>query len=227
MELREELMSYNDISFSEEEVKDYEEAEVSDEVLRSIKDRVGRLCCRANFSEGLSKVENEFEKDEKVQKTFVAESYGVSETKILTGMVGSASFAAGVWTDWGTKTIIILTNKRIFIVYANDAFGFLKIKRYKFDEIQFIRSIKYDKKFIILGIKPVNEREIKMNIYNNKYVPLLNYVRDNIPGIEVVDRDRTFREKAPELAAWIILILILIFGLILTMNMVVRSPYYK
>ncbi|KOF58199.1 MULTISPECIES: hypothetical protein [Clostridium] len=180
MEDRAVLMSYNDITFTDEEIEKYECTKVKDDILKRMKNKVNSIYVRGNFDDGLSKVEEQFYEDENVQCIFAAESYGVRETKILVGFTGPSSFAAGIWNNWGTKTIVILTNKRVFVAYANDVYGFLKIKNYKFGEIEFIKNIKYRGKDNVLIIKPVNEKEIKMNIYNDKHIKTLNYIKDTV-----------------------------------------------
>lgn len=209
MEDRALLMSYNDITFSNEEIEKYETEKVQDSVLKRMKNKVDSIYIRANFDDGLSKVEEQFLENESVKCIYLSESYGVRETKIAVGFTGPSAFAAGVWTDWGTKTIVIVTNKRIFIVYANDAFGFLKIKNYKFREIEYIKHTKNGKKKGVISIKPVNERAIVMSVYNDKYTKLFDYINNNVESINIYYEKRRLTDDNILLIYSIIILLLL------------------
>jgi|GEM_PF-3004761 len=209
MEDRALLMSYNDITFSNEEIEKYETEKVQDSVLKRMKNKVDSIYVRANFDDGLSKVEKQFLENESVKCIYLTESYGVRETKVAVGFTGPSAFAAGVWTDWGTKTIVIATNKRIFVIYANDAFGFLKIKNYKFSEIEYIKYTKNGKKDGIISIKPVKERAIMMSVYNDKYTKLFDYINNTVKSINIYYEKRRFSDDNIILIYSIILFLIL------------------
>lgn len=217
MENRALLMSYNDITFSNEEIEKYESEKVKDSVLKRMKNKVDSIYVRANFDDGLSKVEEQFLENESVKFIYLTESYGVRETKIAVGCTGPSAFAAGVWTDWGTKTIVIVTNERIFVVYANDAFGFLKIKNYKFSEIEYIKYTKNGKKQGIISIKPVNERAIMMRVYNDKYKKLFDCINNNVKSINIYYEKRKLSDDNILLIYSIILLLI--FGMLVLGNL--------
>lgn len=209
MEDRALLMSYNYITFSNEEIEQYETEKVQDSVLKRMKNKVDSIYIRANFDDGLSKVEEQFLENESVKCIYLSESYGVRETKVAVGFTGPSAFAAGVWTDWGTKTIVIVTNERIFVVYANDAFGFLKIKNYNFGEIEYIKHTKNGKRQGIISIKPVNERPIMMGVYNDKYKKLFDYINNNIKSINIYYEKRRFSDDNILLIYSIILLFLL------------------
>lgn len=208
MEDRALLMAYNDITFSNEEIEKYETEKVQDSVLKRMKNKVDSIYVRANFDDGLSKVEEQFLENESVKCVYLSESYGVRETKVAVGFTGPSAFAAGVWSDWGTKTIVIGTNKRIFVVYANDAFGFLKIRNYKFNEIEYIKHTKNGKRESIISIKPVNERAIMMSIYNDKYTKFFDYINNNVKNINIYYEKRRLTDDNILLIYSIILLLI-------------------
>lgn len=209
MEDRALLMSYNNITFSNEEIEKYETEKVQDSVLKRMKNTVDSIYVRANFDDGLSKVEEQFLENEHVKCIYLTESYGVRETKVAVGFTGPTAFTAGVWSDWGTKTIVIATNKRIFVIYANDAFGFLKIKNYKFNEIEYIKHTKNGKREGIISIKPVNERAIMMRVYNDKYTKLFDYINNNVKSINVYYEKRRLTDDNILLIYSIILLLLL------------------
>lgn len=215
MEDRALLMSYNDITFSNEEIEKYETEKVQDNVLKRMKNKVDSIYVRANFDDGLSKVEEQFIEEEHVKCIYLTESYGVREAKIAVGCTGPSAFAAGVWSDWGTKTIVIATNKRIFVIYANDVFGFLKIKNYKFNEIEYIKHTKNGKKEGIISIKPVNERAIMMRVYNDKYTKLFDYINNNVKSINIYYEKRRLTDDNILLIYSIIFLLI---GLMLVLG---------
>ncbi|MFL0248819.1 hypothetical protein ACJDT4_00170 [Clostridium neuense] len=208
MENRALLMSYNDITFSNEEIEKYESEKVQDSVLKRMKNKVDSIYIRANFDDGLSKVEEQFLENESVKCIYLTESYGVRETKVAVGFTGPSAFAAGVWSDWGTKTIVITTNKRIFVIYANDAFGFLKVKNYKFSEIEYIKHTQNGKRESIISIKPVNERAIMMSVYNDKYTKFFDYINNNVKSINIYYEKRRLSDDNILLIYSIILLLI-------------------
>lgn len=208
MEDRALLMSYNDITFSDEEIEKYETEKVQDNVLKRMKNKIDSIYVRANFDDGLSKVEKQFLEDEHVKCIYLTESYGVRETQITVGCTGPSAFAAGIWSDWGTKTIVIATNKRIFVIFANDVFGFLKIKNYKFSEIEYIKHTKNGKKQGIISIKPVNERAMMMRAYNDKYTKLFDYINNNVKSINIYYEKRRLTDDNILLIYSIIFLLI-------------------
>lgn len=217
MEDRALLMSYNDITFSNEEIERYENEKVQDNVLKRMKNKVDSIYMRSNFDDGLSKVEEQFLENESVKCIYLGESYGVRETKIMVGFTGPSAFAAGVWSDWGTKTIVIATNKRIFVVYANDVLGFLKIKNYKFGEIEYIKHTKNGKRESIISIKPANERAIMMSVYNDKYTKLFDCINNDVKSINIYYEKRRITDDNIILIYSIILLLLL--GMIVLGNL--------
>lgn len=228
MEDRDILMSYNDISFTDEEIEKYEDTQVKEEILKKMKDRITCVYYRVNFDEGLSKLENEFDEGEKSEYIFTAESYGVNGAKMLTGCVGTTTITAGVWTDWGTRGVVLLTNKRIFIIHANDAFQFLNVKAYRFDELESIetKQIPFENKIVVLSIKPINEKAVRFNLYSDKYMYLIKYIMNNATNVKIYIERTKFKDKAIAATLWGILITIILMGFYTAISRIAQHPEF-
>ncbi len=65
----------------------------------------------------------------------------------MQGCIGGWAAPAGAnWTVWPTRTGIILTNKGVFAIAENKAYSALKIKNFRFNDIDYIESKSMNKK---------------------------------------------------------------------------------
>ena len=217
MDYRDELKSFNDVVVSKEEIKKYETTKLSDDVLSKMKKNTKMLYKRINMEESFEKVEEQFEAGEKVKYVFWEPTYMMREYQGMCG--GWAATAGAMWTSWTTKTGIVLTNKGIFGIEANDAYGALKIKHFRFNEVEYIESRNLDKTTVIFTIKPVNGEEIKLEIYGgDSYIKFLDCIKKNNIKLDIRARGYGRKEKINMFIWIIILVLIVLLGLILSIT---------
>lgn len=121
-----------------------------------------------------------------------------------------------MWTSWPTKTGVVLTNKGIFGIEANDACVALKIKHFRFNEVEYIESKNMDKTTIIFTIKPVSGEEIKLEIYGGDgHIKFLNCIKKNNIKLDIRVKGYGRKEKINMIIWTIIMVLIILLGLIL------------
>lgn len=195
MDERSILASFNDISIDEEEIKRYEETKIDDSKLREIESRINNVIIKSNFSSGIDTVVKEFDIDESAQHIFLGTAYGAVGSVVGASLVagGATAGTMAYWGDMGRNIAAILTNKRLFIVYGNAIWKFLKIKNFKLDEIKHIKAVK-KKEVTVVSLKPVNtiksrnniyDDTIRINVYNDKYLEVLDYIQKNNTKIKV------------------------------------------
>ncbi|KHD38058.1 hypothetical protein NL50_00685 [Clostridium acetobutylicum] len=214
--------NYNDIVVSEEEIEKYETKKVDDDVLSKMKNKVKKLYMKVNMEEAFEKVEKQFEDDEKVEYMFWAETYGVRKYQMVCG--GYYSLEGAVSNDWGTKTGIVLTNKGIFGIETNDAYGVLKIKNFRFKDVEYIESKKIKNNFTVFAIKSTSGIEIKVEIYNgDRHIKFLNYIRNNNIKVNI----RMVQDRRIQIAYVSIIIIIMIFIIFVISSSIMRSGITK
>ncbi|URZ03660.1 hypothetical protein [Clostridium felsineum] len=218
MEDREKLISYNDVFISQEEIKKYENEKINDAVLLKIKTNMKRLYKRANMEEAFEKVEDQFEKDEKVKYVFWAETYGV---RLAQGMGYGYASISSIWTSWPTKTAIILTDKSISVIEANDLYLALKIKHYNFKDIDYIENKNVNKGFDLLTIKPLLGQDIKLEMrHSEKHLKFIEVIKENKLDMRIKKIARNNKDK---IAYGISIILAILIWILLLWMVIYRN----
>ncbi|PJI09076.1 MULTISPECIES: hypothetical protein [Clostridium] len=223
MDYREELKSFNDVVVSEEEIKKYETTKLSDDVLSKMKKKTKMLYKRISMEESFRKVEKQFEDGEKVKYVFWAETYGVRKCQM--GCGGYYSMSGAAWTSWPTKTGIILTNKGIFGVEANDAYVALKIKHFKFNEVEYIQSKKFHKDFTVLTILPTKGEKIQIELYDeDNHIKFIDFIKNSNIKLDIRMISTSRKEKIQGI---IITIFVLMFLILIIFSAFYRSGLIK
>lgn len=212
MDNRNILRGYNNIVVSEEEIKKYEAPGLKDEVLSKMIKRAEIVYIKANMEEAFERVEEQFENGEKVNCIFWEDTYMVRGFQSACG--GWAAPAGANWTVWPTRTGIVLTNKGIFAIAANKAYSALKIKNFRFNDIDYIESKSMNKKLTAFIIKPINGEEVKLEIRSgNNHIKFIDLIKKNNIKLDIRITKGGIKEKIQTIIAAIALIILVAAGL--------------
>ncbi|GFP75832.1 hypothetical protein [Clostridium fungisolvens] len=189
------LISYNDIYLSEDESNKYDGQKLNDEKLEEMKDRIKNSVLKSNFNRGISNIEKDFKPDEAVQKII----WGITAKTTGAQIISSSLF----WGDVGRNSIIIVTNKRLYVAYANMIHEIIKIKWYYFNQIEFVKEItRRDRKTITIISKNKDTHEIYF--FNNNYLDILNILTKE--GVKIIKRKESLIKLIIRIVLWGILI---------------------
>ncbi|WP_032123270.1 PH domain-containing protein [Clostridium amazonitimonense] len=174
MSTREYLLSLNDIKLDDEEIEQYEMAELDEQSLKAMKSRVLTIIGKKNFNQSMNVIGKDLLDGEEIKHSFSCCSY---KTIALQTTLNLMCNGAGLYSsDWGINLGVIITNKRIFIMNFNVIYKLLNYKAYYFNEIKSIKHYK-DKSGNRIYITPRNHGSICVEVFNDKYISALNYLK--------------------------------------------------
>lgn len=177
---------------SEEEFKEYENIEVSDELVEKIKENSKDSFYKEMFMESLNKFKGLLDEDEFIENYIVGFNYTDNAMRALTSL-GIPWLSNPMFFEWTSYSIIIKTNKKLYIADLDMFNKFIKKVEV---EDNFYRYTK-NKKNIYIKLNKVNEdnentekviifnkdninrvdeffKECRVNIINKKYIESVN-----------------------------------------------------
>ncbi len=221
MEDRTALMQYNYVEVSEEEIKRYETSKLSDEVLNKIKKKARSICVKANIEEAFEKVKVQFEDNEVVKHVFWEFIYMHYAFMVPAGysLVGGITFLENP-----VRAGVILTNKGVFVIVANKDYYALKIKKFRFNDIDYIESKTMNRRLVKFTIKPIKSQEIKLEIRSgNNHIKFIDYVRKNNINLDIRITKNGIKDNIKTVIAVIFIILFFIISLLSAYNVYISQ----
>ena len=210
MSTREYLLSLNDIKLDDEEIEQYEMAELDEQSLKAMKSRVLTIIGKKNFNQSMNVIGKDLLDGEEIKHSFSCCNYEIIALHTL------ISRGSGIYTsDLGVNLGILVTNKRIFIMNFNVIYKLLNYKAYYFNEIKSIKHCK-NKSDHRIQITPRSGRTIYLELFNDNYIPALNYLKQfkNTNNIEIQENLKKLRRGAYAYYIWLMPLIIAIICII-------------
>lgn len=146
-----------------------------------IESRVKEKIITNEMTKGISRLQKHLEKDEKILYKFRAFNISIMDEKSFgTKEVQKVNLFNN---EWGVNTVVIVTNKKMFVVRANMFFEWLKITAYDYKYINYIKTIEDETDFII--IKPKGDKRFILQTTDKEYIDSISFIKSNNLGVKV------------------------------------------
>lgn len=218
------LDSLNDTKLSEDEIKKYESMDFDNNKLADMENRFEKLYARENFHKCIDEAVKNLEEDEMPQQVLLGSAYAVTGLRVGMGILyrGVSSMPLA---DWGSKIAVILTNKRLLVIYANLTWQLVSLKNIIHKNIKNIKCITKDNSTIItihytdgLDAKGYpNANDVKIVVYNDNYKESLSHLKSINNKISIITTGENIFLKLLKISIWALIIagaLYLIIGCI-------------
>ncbi|MBK1809607.1 PH domain-containing protein [Clostridium sp. YIM B02505] len=146
-----------------------------------IESRVKEKIIDDEMVKGISRLQKHLEKNEEILYKFKAFNISAIDKGILkTKEVAKANLFNN---EWGVNTVVIVTNKKMFVIRANIFFEWLRITAYDYKYISYIKTIEDNTKLIF--IKPRGSKRFILQTSDREYTDAINFIKHNDFGVKV------------------------------------------
>ncbi|GKU26163.1 PH domain-containing protein [Clostridium folliculivorans] len=130
---------------------------------------------------GISRLQKHLEENERILYKFKAFNISVIDRRVLkTKEVAKSNLFNN---EWGVNTVVVVTNKKMFVIRANIFFEWLKITAYDYKYISYIKTIEDNTNLIF--IKPKGSKRFILQTDGKEYIDAINFIKHNNFGVKV------------------------------------------